>query len=158
MGDNEVLRAMRAVRFETMGTSRTYYDFFVGFGHSISVATLLQSVLLWQLATIAKAGTVSVPPMIGAFVVASAAGSFVAWHFIFPLPAAFSLLLTACLIAALLVRASGRFASSPLATNSSARVLAPRRSARRGSVWAVGVAGPGQRPRRRSPGSDVPLA
>jgi hypothetical protein len=100
MGDNEVLRAMRAGRFETMGVSRTYYDFYMGFGHSLSVAMLLQSVLLWQLATIAKSGTVSVRPMIGAFAVASALGSLVAWHFIFPLPAAFSLVLTACLIAA----------------------------------------------------------
>jgi hypothetical protein len=104
MGDNEVLRAMRTVRFEIMGASRTYYDFFMGFGHSVSVAMLLQSVLLWQLATIAKAGTVSVRPMIGAFIVASAMGSLVAWHFIFPLAVAFSLVLTACLIAAFLAR------------------------------------------------------
>jgi hypothetical protein len=103
MGDNEVLRAMKAVRFETMGASRTYYDFFMGFGHSLSVAMLLQSVLLWQLATIAKADTVSVRPMIGAFVVASGLGALVAWRFIFPLPAAFSLVLTACLAAAFVV-------------------------------------------------------
>jgi hypothetical protein len=103
MGDNEVLRAMKTVRFEAMGASRTYYDFYIGFGHSISVAMLLQAVLLWQLATIAKAGTVSVRPMIGAFIVATAVNSLVAWLFIFPLAAAFSLVLTGCLIAAFLV-------------------------------------------------------
>ena len=103
MGDNEVLRAMKAVRFEAMGASRTYYDFYIGFGHSVSVAMLLQSVLLWQLATIAKAGTVSVRPMIGALIVGSAVNGLVAWLFIFPLAAAFSLVLTACLVAAFLV-------------------------------------------------------
>ena len=48
MGDNEVLRQMTAVRFDTMGASRTYLDFFMGFGWSISIMMLLQTVLLRQ--------------------------------------------------------------------------------------------------------------
>jgi hypothetical protein len=103
MGDNEVLRAMRTVRFDTMGANRSYLDFFMGFGHSLSLAMLLQSVLLWQLATIAKTGSVSVRPMLAAFVLATAGAGLVAWRFIFPLPAAFSLVLTAVLVAAYVV-------------------------------------------------------
>src|SRR5262249_16620078 len=34
MGDNDVLRAMTAVRFDTMGANRSYLDFFLGFGWS----------------------------------------------------------------------------------------------------------------------------
>ena len=51
MGENEVLKAMTTVRFETMGANRSYLDFFLGFGWSISVAMLLQTVLLcrWPL-------------------------------------------------------------------------------------------------------------
>ena len=37
MGENEVLRAMTAVHFETRGANRSYLDFFMGFGWSISV-------------------------------------------------------------------------------------------------------------------------
>src|SRR3989442_1136457 len=46
MGENEVLKAMSVVRFDTMGANRSYLDFFMGFGWSISVLMLLEPVLL----------------------------------------------------------------------------------------------------------------
>lgn len=90
MGDNEVLKAMETVRFDTMGANRSYLDFFMGFGWSLSVAMLLQSVLLWQLASLARTNTTQVRPMIAAFAVATLAGGIIAWQFIFPVPALFS--------------------------------------------------------------------
>jgi len=42
MGENEVLKAMTDVRFDTMGANRSYLDFFMGFGWSISVFMLLR--------------------------------------------------------------------------------------------------------------------
>jgi hypothetical protein len=102
MGDNEVLRAMKTVHFDVMGVSRSYHDFYIAFGYSLSVGMLLQTVLLWQLATIAQKGTVSVRPMIAAFVLATAASGVLAWRLIFPIPAVFSLVLTVCLVLALL--------------------------------------------------------
>jgi len=100
MGDNDVLKAMKAVHFDTMGASRSYHDFFIGFGYSISVAMLLQTVLLWQLASVAQSSTVSLRPMIAAFMLATVASGLVAWRFIFPVPALFSLALLACLVLA----------------------------------------------------------
>ena len=100
MGDNAVLQAMSTVRFETMGVSRTYLEFFMGFGWSISVAMLLQTVLLWQLASRARTDTVSVRPLIAVFALAAAASGVIAWRFIFPLPALFSAVLAVCLIVA----------------------------------------------------------
>jgi hypothetical protein len=100
MDENAVFTAMRTVRFDVMGASRSYHDFYMGFGHSISIAMLLQSVLLWQLASVTKAGTVSVGPMILAFALASAASTVVAWWFIIPIPALFSLALTGALVLA----------------------------------------------------------
>src|SRR5215813_1023262 len=67
MGDNDVLKAMTAVHFDTMGASRSYLDFFMGFGWSISVSMLLQTVLLWQLASLARTDPAGVRPMIGVF-------------------------------------------------------------------------------------------
>jgi hypothetical protein len=43
---------------------------------------------------------VSVRPLIAAFIVATAASGLLAWRFIFPLPAVFSLVLTVCLVLA----------------------------------------------------------
>src|SRR6516225_746101 len=54
MGENDVLKAMMAVRFDTMGANRSYLDFFMGFGWSISVAMVMQTVLLWQIASLAR--------------------------------------------------------------------------------------------------------
>jgi hypothetical protein len=100
MGENEVLNAMSTVRFETMGVSRTYLDFFMGFGWSISVAMLLQSALLWQMASLARTDATQVRPMIAMFALAALASGIIAWRFIFPVPALFSGVLLIVLAAA----------------------------------------------------------
>jgi hypothetical protein len=93
MGDNEVLRQMTAVRFDAMGASRSYLDFFMGFGWSIGIAMLLQTILLWQMATLARTNPAAVRPMIGVFVLATAASALIAWRYIFPVPAMFAAVL-----------------------------------------------------------------
>jgi len=100
MGDNEVLRAMKGVRFETMGANRSYLDFFMGFGWSISVAMLMQTVLLWQMASLARTDPAHVRPMIAVFALATLATGVIAWRFIFPVPAIFSGVLLLALVAA----------------------------------------------------------
>jgi hypothetical protein len=100
MGDNEVLRQMTAVRFDTMGASRTYLDFFMGFGWSISIVMLLQTVLLWQLSSLARTNATAVRPMIAAFVIATLATGVIAWRFLFPVPALFSAALVIALVVA----------------------------------------------------------
>ena len=103
MGEKEVLKAMTAVRFETMGAKRAYLDFFMGFGWSISVAMLLQTVLLWQLAALAQPDPARVRPMIAVFALATLVSGVIAWRFIFPVPALFSGALAIVLAAAYLV-------------------------------------------------------
>src|SRR5262249_17149423 len=90
MGENDVLKEMRAVRFDTMGANRSYLDFFLGFGWSISVAMLLQTMLLWQLAALAQPNAARVRPMIAVFALATLASGGIAWRFVFPVPALFS--------------------------------------------------------------------
>lgn len=102
MGDNDVLKAMTSARFDVMGTSRSYLDFYMGFGWSLSVALLLQSVLLWEIASLARADALRVKPIIAAFALATLASGIIAWLFIFPVPALFSLALLVVLVAAYL--------------------------------------------------------
>ena len=99
-GDTDVLRAMTAVRFDVMGVSRSYFDFYMGFGWSLSVTMLLQTVLLWQMASLARTNLAQVRPMIAAFAIATAAGCAIGWYFIFPIPALFASVLTLVLVAA----------------------------------------------------------
>jgi len=100
MGDNDVLRQMTSVHFDTMGASRTYLDFFMGFGWSLSVAMLLQTVLLWQLASLARTNPAAVQPMIAVFVVATLASGVLAWRYLVPVPAFFSAALVIVLVVA----------------------------------------------------------
>jgi hypothetical protein len=96
-GANDTLRDMQSFHMDVFGVSRTYYDFFMGFGHSISIYMLLQAVLLWLLAGLAKRDLRSARPFIAAFLVASFALALVSWIFIFAIPAACFALVTACL-------------------------------------------------------------
>lgn len=100
MGDNDVLRAMTTVRFDTMGANRSYLDFFMGFGWSLSVLMLMQTVLLWQMASLARTDAVHVRPMIAVIALATLASGVIAWRFIFLLPALFSAVLLVVLVAA----------------------------------------------------------
>lgn len=103
MGENPVLTAMRETRFETMGVSRSYLDFYMGFGHSLSVAGLMLAVLLWQLARSARTDALGVRPMIATIALATAANCVIAWRFIFPVPALFLMVLAAALAVAFAV-------------------------------------------------------
>ena len=100
MGDNAVLKAMREVRFDTMGVNRSYLDFYLGFGYSLAVAQAMLAALLWQLASLARTDASQVRPMIAVIAAATALTGFLAWRFIFPVPAFFSLALLVCLVVA----------------------------------------------------------
>ncbi len=97
MGDNPVLQSMRSVHFDTMGVNRSYFDFYMGFGHALTVVHVMQAILLWQLATLARTDALKVRPMIAVIALASAVGSVIAWRFIIPVPAISSLVLVASL-------------------------------------------------------------
>lgn len=100
MGDNEVLRAMTAVRFDTMGANRSYLDFYMGFGWSLTVAMVMQTILLWQMASLARTDPAGVRPMIAVIALTTVAGGIIAWRFLFPIPALFSIALLIPLVAA----------------------------------------------------------
>jgi hypothetical protein len=109
-GETEVLQPMRTFRIEAMGVSRTYMDFYRGFGFTLSVFLVLQAVVLWQLASLAATNPAQVRPLVLTLLVASAANAFLTWRFILPLPAMFGAVVTAFLVAAFV--AAGREALS----------------------------------------------
>lgn len=102
IGESAVLASMRTYRFDVQGASRTYLDFYRGFGFSLSVFLLLQGIVLWQLCAIAKTSPTQVRPIIASFAVASIVGALIAWRFIFPVPAVFGAALSASLVLAFL--------------------------------------------------------
>jgi len=103
------LHSMQSSHFKVLGFDRTYWDFYVGFGLSVSVFLLLAAVLAWQLG--------SVPAQTFHFVRVTAWASVLSFAgivvldamYFFSIPLVFSVLITVCLAAAtwLSTRASG---------------------------------------------------
>lgn len=86
-GETEVLKAMQSFRFDVAGMSRSYLDFYLGFGFVLSVYLLLQAALLWQLATLAKTEALRIRPLLFSFLVACVVSAGLSWKFIFVVPA-----------------------------------------------------------------------
>jgi hypothetical protein len=109
-GETDVLRAMRSYHFDAGGVSRSYLDFYLGLGFTVSVYLLLQAVLLWQLATIAKVDSVRTRPLIVSFFLASVVSAFLSWKFILAVPAIFCVVIAACLALAFYSAGSEKYA------------------------------------------------
>ena len=99
-GENDVLAAMRTVHFNVQGVSRSFLDFYRGFGYTLSVFMLAQAVLLWLLASLAKTRPDAARPLVATIAVASLVNVFIALALIFPTPVVFSVVLTTCLFIA----------------------------------------------------------
>ena len=96
-GETDVLRAMKTVSYHGMGVDRTYWDFYAAFGHTLTVYMVLQTVLLWQMAAIAKDQPRRVRPLVASILVATIISGVIAWKLIFAIPAIFSAVLAVCL-------------------------------------------------------------
>ena len=96
-GETEVLRAMRSFHFDAAGASRTYLDCYLGFGFVTGVFLLMQAVVFWQLASIAKTHAFRVRPLIGSFLLANVVSAFLAWRLIFVVPVVSFAVIAACL-------------------------------------------------------------
>ena len=97
---------MRSFHFDVAGVSRSYLDFYLGFGFIIGIYLLMQAVVFWQLASIAKTDAFRVRPLIGSFLLANAVSAFLSWRFLFLVPVVSLTVIAACL--ALAFYASGK--------------------------------------------------
>jgi len=93
MGANPVFASMTSQHFPVDGGSRSYLDLYLGLGWSTQVFLVLQTVILWMMASLARSDPARVRPMIGAFAIATGIGGLVTWRFILLVPAIFSLVL-----------------------------------------------------------------
>jgi hypothetical protein len=101
-GELPVLQQMRDNHFEVMGVNRSFFDFYMAFGWSLSIALFMQSILMWQLSGLVSTDVARARPMIAVITAAVVASAVIAWRMIFPVPAYFETALSVCLIMALL--------------------------------------------------------
>src|SRR5713226_5562399 len=94
------LGSMRSTHFYIMGFSRTYWDFYVGFGLFVSVFLLLAVVLAWQLGRLPPESLALMRGTAWAFALCFAAITVLSWKYFFILPIVFSIVTTSVLTAA----------------------------------------------------------
>jgi hypothetical protein len=97
-----ISQSMKTTSFHAMGTDRTLWEFYVGFGATLSVYLLTNAVLLWQLGTIAKDDAARGRPLLLTLALSSIAGSVVITRFFFAAPIVLSLGVALCAVAAYL--------------------------------------------------------
>ena len=94
------LRCVRSTHFYIMGFSRTYWDFYLGFGLFVSVFLLLAVVLAWQLGRLPPESLALMRGTAWAFALCFAAITVLSWKYLFIIPIVFSIVTTLCLTAA----------------------------------------------------------
>jgi len=96
-GELAVLKAMKSQSFEVAGVTRTYWDFYYGFGVAIIGYLLVQAIVLWQLGALATIETVSVRPIIASLCLGFLVNVVIVWRFFFPIPLIISAAITVSL-------------------------------------------------------------
>jgi hypothetical protein len=105
-----VIDAMKSQSFNVMGSMRTYWDFFYGYGWLLGLALLVEGILFWQLATIAKTNAEQLRPIIALFCLNFLVTTVIAWKYFFIAPAVTEILIAAFLAAAYVAAASQKAA------------------------------------------------
>jgi len=95
-----VLDGMKSLQLRVMGAQHSYWDFYQGFGLSISACLLALALLLWQLAALAKQDARRLRPLMLTLAAGYLAVGILGWLYIFVLPLVFGGAVVLCILAA----------------------------------------------------------
>jgi len=99
-GVDSLLTSMKTIHFDIQGFSRSYWEFFVGFGLFVTVFLLLAAVVAWQLGGLPAETLARLRGMRWALALCFVALTFLSFRYFFFLPLVFSALIAVCLIVA----------------------------------------------------------
>lgn len=91
------VEAMKPNQFPLMGNIRSFWDFYRGLGLGITIFLTADSVLFWQLASLAKTDARRVRPVLATFLIAYAVFSLNSYTYFFFGPVITEILIAACL-------------------------------------------------------------
>jgi len=99
-GVDSLLASMKTIHFDIQGFSRSYWEFFVGFGLFVTVFLLLAAVVAWQLGGLPAETLARLRGMRWALAVCFVGLTFLSFRYFFFLPLIFSIVIAVCLIVA----------------------------------------------------------
>ena len=100
--EEAVFAAMQSFHFQIAGVTRSHWDFYQGYELCITVVFAVLAVLIWQLSSLSKTAPKLAVPMIITVLVAEILLSVIGWEYFFAGPGGMSILIAACLVAAIL--------------------------------------------------------
>jgi hypothetical protein len=98
--EQAVFAAMQSFRFPIAGVIRSHWDFYQGYELCITVVFAILAVLIWQLSNLSRTAPRQAVPLIVTIVVAEILLSAIGWEYFFAGPGGMSILIAACLTAA----------------------------------------------------------
>lgn len=109
-GLEPLLASMREIHFVVDGLSRTYWNFYVGFGLFVSVLLLFAALVSWQLGSLPAETLLHMRVIVWALPLCFVVVTILSWKYFFILPIVFSIAITVCLLLAAWL--SGRLSQS----------------------------------------------
>jgi len=97
---DSLLGSMKSIRFDIQGFSRSYWDFFVGFGLFVTVFLLLSAVVVWQLGALEAETLARVRGIAWSLALCFVVLTVLSFKYFFILPLIFSIVIAVCLIVA----------------------------------------------------------
>jgi len=99
-GADSLVASMHSTHFDVQGFSRSYWDFYTGFGLFVTVFFLFSAFLAWQLGGLPAQTLAGMRGISWAFALCFIAVTILSWEYFFVVPVISSILVTTCLIAA----------------------------------------------------------
>jgi hypothetical protein len=89
--------AMQVNQFQVMGVTRTFWDFYMGFGLVVSVFLTMEAIVFWQLGSLAKMDALRLRPVLATFLIGFLGVAVVSYRYFFVAPVITEILIALCL-------------------------------------------------------------
>jgi hypothetical protein len=99
-GVDSALGTLKVTQFRVQGMTRTYWDFFSGFGFFVTVLLIFAAILAFQLGGLSKETLQSLGLVTWAFALSFVVITLLTWRYFFIAPLVFSSLVALCLLMA----------------------------------------------------------
>jgi hypothetical protein len=96
---DSVVASMHTIHFDVQGFSRSYWDFYTGFGLFVTVFLLFAVFLAWRFGGLPAQTLAQMRGIAWAFALCFVAVTVLSWSYFFIVPVIFSSVVTICLIA-----------------------------------------------------------
>lgn len=99
-GADAVVNGMRSVSFEVQGFNRSYWDFFTGFGLTVTVFLLFAAILSWRFGSMSHESLSAIPIERWSLAICFVLIAGLTWRYIFLVPGILSTLVALGLVGA----------------------------------------------------------